>query len=45
MEMVDLTARGAIKPVVSAEYRLEEASDVLRKLERGEVAGRAVLRP
>jgi D-arabinose 1-dehydrogenase-like Zn-dependent alcohol dehydrogenase len=44
-EMVDLVARGVVGPVVSASYDLEDANDVLMKLEMGEIAGRAVLTP
>jgi len=44
-ELVQLARRGAVAPVVTASYRLEEANEVLSKLERGEVQGRAVLRP
>ena len=44
-ELVQLAANGVIKPVVSGKYRLEEANEVLEKLGRGEIAGRAVLRP
>ncbi len=44
-ELVDLTRRGGINPVVSESYRLEEANEVLAKLGRGEVRGRAVLEP
>ena len=44
-ELVQLAANGVVKPVVSAKYKLEEANEVLRKLGRGEITGRAVLRP
>lgn len=44
-ELVQLAANGVVTPVVSGKYRLEEANDVLQKLARGEVPGRAILRP
>ena len=40
-----LAGAGAIRPVVSSEHPLEDANSVLQRLERGEVMGRAVLRP
>ena len=45
LELVDLAKRGVIAPVVTETYRLEEANDALAKLQRGEVRGRAVLKP
>lgn len=45
VELAQLVRRGAVAPVVTASYRLEEANEVLSKLERGEIQGRAVLRP
>lgn len=44
-ELVDLAKEGRIAPVVTGSYRLEEANEVLAKLERGEISGRAVLKP
>ncbi|MGA2198496.1 MAG: alcohol dehydrogenase [Nitrososphaerales archaeon] len=44
-EVVRLAAAGAVRPVVSAEYPLEDANAVLQMLEKGEVMGRATLRP
>ncbi len=44
-ELVQLAASGVVRPVVSGRYSLEEANDVLEKLARGEIAGRALLRP
>lgn len=44
-ELVQLARRGAVAPVVTASYRLEEANEVLSKLGRGEIQGRAVLKP
>lgn len=44
-ELVQLASNGVVRPVVSARYRLDEANEVLRKLEKGEITGRAILRP
>jgi propanol-preferring alcohol dehydrogenase len=44
-EMIDLTRRGIVKPVIAGKYRLEEANAVLEKLSHREVLGRAVLAP
>ncbi len=44
-EMVALVRSGAVVPQVSGSFPLEEANTVLERLERGEVAGRAVLVP
>ena len=44
-EMVALARSGAVVPVVSQSYRLEEANEVLDRLSHGEIRGRAVLVP
>ena len=44
-ELVQLARGGGVAPVITASYRLEEANEVLSKLGRGEIQGRAVLRP
>jgi propanol-preferring alcohol dehydrogenase len=44
-EMVGLAQRGAVVPVVSRSYPLEEANAALEQLQRGEIPGRAVLIP
>ena len=44
-ELVEMTRRGILTPMVTGSYRLEEANQVLAKLERGEIKGRAVLVP
>jgi propanol-preferring alcohol dehydrogenase len=44
-ELVGMAEKGVIAPVVTESHGLEEANDVLAKLERGEVRGRAVLVP
>ena len=44
-ELVQMARRGVVAPIVTASYHLEEANEVLSKLERGEIQGRAVLSP
>lgn len=44
-ELVETVKRGGIAPVVTGSYRLEEANEVLGRLERGEIRGRVVLAP
>jgi propanol-preferring alcohol dehydrogenase len=44
-EVVEIAKRGTIAPVVTESYRLEEANEVLARLGRGEIRGRAVLKP
>lgn len=43
--LIEVAKNGVVTPVVTASYRLEEANEVLTKLERGEIKGRAVLAP
>ena len=45
LELVDLARRGVIAPVVTESYRLGEANEALARLQRGEIRGRAVLKP
>lgn len=44
-ELVTLARRKVIQPVVTEKYELVEANTALRRLEKGEIAGRAVLHP
>ena len=44
-KLVDLAKEGTIAPLVTGSYRLEEANEVLARLQRGEIRGRAVLVP
>jgi alcohol dehydrogenase, propanol-preferring len=44
-ELIEMAKNGVVTPVVTGSYRLEEANEVLTKLERGEITGRAVLVP
>ena len=43
-DTLDLIARGAVKPVISERCRLEDLPAVHRRMERGGVSGRIVLR-
>lgn len=45
VEVVRLARNGTVAPVVSESYPLEKANEVLARLERGEIRGRAVLTP
>lgn len=45
VELVEWARKGKIAPHVSRSYRLEEANEVLARLERGEIQGRVVLEP
>jgi len=44
-ELIEMAKMGILTPVVTGSYRLEEVNEVLAKLERGEIRGRAVLVP
>lgn len=44
-ELVAMVEKGVIAPTVTESHRLEEVNEVLAKLERGEIRGRAVLVP
>ncbi len=44
-ELVSLTRRGVIKPLVSDKYKLEQATEALSKLKEGKVLGRGVINP
>jgi alcohol dehydrogenase, propanol-preferring len=44
-DLIEMAKNGVVTPVVTGSYRLEEANEVLAKLERGEIKGRAVLVP
>ena len=44
-ELVGLARSGTVAPVVTGSFRLEEANEVLARLSRGEIRGRAVLKP
>lgn len=45
VEVVGLASKGVITPVIGQSFPLTEANEVLGKLERGEIQGRATLRP
>jgi alcohol dehydrogenase, propanol-preferring len=44
-ELVSLARRGAIKPLVSDKFKLEEATDALSRLKDGKIVGRGVINP
>lgn len=44
-DLVGLAKRGAVKPVVTKTFKLEEATEALTQLKAGQVIGRAVLNP
>ncbi|WP_449065397.1 zinc-binding dehydrogenase [Planomonospora algeriensis] len=44
VEVLDLAARGLIRPAVTV-FTLDEAAEVYRRLERGELVGRGVVTP
>ncbi len=44
-EMINLASRRVIKPLISTAFRLDEANEALTKLRRGEIEGRAVIKP
>jgi propanol-preferring alcohol dehydrogenase len=45
VDLVSLARRGVIKPVVSARFKLDEATEALSKLKNGEIVGRGVINP
>ena len=44
-ELVSLTERGVIKPIVSHKFKLEQATEALTMLKDGKITGRGVLKP
>ncbi len=44
-ELVSLAGRGAIKPVVSNRFKLEQATEALTMLKDGKIIGRGVINP
>jgi alcohol dehydrogenase, propanol-preferring len=45
IELVSLAQRGIIKPIVSARFKLEQATEALEKLKAGQIIGRGVINP
>jgi alcohol dehydrogenase, propanol-preferring len=45
MKLVGIAKKGVVAPVVTGSYGLEEANEVLDRLRRGDIRGRAVLKP
>lgn len=44
-ELVSLTRRGVIKPLVSDKFNLNQATEALSKLKEGKIVGRGVIKP
>lgn len=44
-ELVSLTRRGVIKPLVSDKFNLEQATEALSRLKEGKVVGRGIINP
>jgi len=44
-ELMEIALKSAIPPIPVTEFPLKDAESVLKRLERGEVLGRAILRP
>ena len=44
-ELVSLTRRGVIKPLVSDKFNLEQATEALSRLKDGKVVGRGIINP
>jgi propanol-preferring alcohol dehydrogenase len=45
VELVSLAKRGVIKPVISEQFKLEQATEALSKLKDGKIMGRGVINP
>jgi propanol-preferring alcohol dehydrogenase len=45
VELVSLTKRGVIKPLISNQFKLEQATQALTMLKEGKIAGRGVINP
>src|ERR671930_252777 len=45
VELVSLAKRGVIKPVISEQFKLEQATEALSKLKDGKITGRGVINP
>ena len=44
-ELVSLTRRGVIKPLISDKFHLEQATEALSKLKDGKIVGRGIINP
>jgi alcohol dehydrogenase, propanol-preferring len=44
-ELVSLTRRGVIKPLISDKFNLEQATEALSKLKDGKIVGRGIINP
>ena len=45
IELVSLAKRGAVKPVVSNRFKLDQATEALTMLTKGKIIGRGVINP
>lgn len=45
VELVSLSKRGVIKPVVSNRFKLDQATDALKMLTEGKIIGRGIINP
>ena len=45
VELVSLAKRGAIKPVISNRFKLDQAGEALQMLKDGKIVGRGVINP
>ena len=45
MELVSLAKRGAIKPIISNRFRLDQATEALTMLRNGKILGRGIINP
>jgi propanol-preferring alcohol dehydrogenase len=45
IELVSLSKRGIIKPVISNRFKLDEATEALSMLKEGKILGRGVINP
>ena len=45
LELVSLAERGAIKPVVSNRFKLDQSGEGLQMLKDGKIVGRGVINP
>jgi alcohol dehydrogenase, propanol-preferring len=45
MDLVSLAKRGAIKPIISNRFRLDQATEALTMLRNGKILGRGIINP
>jgi len=44
-EIIQLVSKGIVKPVISASFRLDQVNEAISSLRKGEIVGRAVIKP